>query len=173
MADFTVADVKTLREQTGAGMMDAKKALTEAGGDIEAAVDALRAKGLAASSEGFNAAIRALGRVAPSWLRPLRLELYLEMEQLELAPDAHAHAAALSELERGGPLAAERTARVRMALDAPTTARASSDGQGGLAWPPLRSGKLGREQSTRAEKEKVPLREPSRVAQAECQCCGG
>ena len=133
----------------------------------------MRANGLAASSEGFNAAIRALGRVAPSWLRPLRLELYLQMEQLALAPDAHAHAAALSELERGGPLAAERTARVRMALDAPTTARASSDGQGGLAWPPLRYGKLGREQSTRAEKEKVPLREPSRVAQAECQCCGG
>ena len=101
------------------------------------------------------------------------LIFYLQMEELALAPDAHAHAAALSELERGGPLAAERTARVRMALDAPTTARASSDGQGGLAWPPLRYGKLGREQSTRAEKQKVPLREPSRAAQAECQCCGG
>ncbi|MBU7579860.1 MAG: translation elongation factor Ts, partial [Porphyrobacter sp.] len=47
MADFTVADVKKLRERTGAGMMDAKKALAEAGGDIEAAVDALRAKGIA------------------------------------------------------------------------------------------------------------------------------
>lgn len=35
MADFTVADVKKLRERTGAGMMDAKKALAEAGGDIE------------------------------------------------------------------------------------------------------------------------------------------
>ena len=137
----------------------------------------LRANGLAASSVGFNAAIRALGRVTPSWLRPLRLELYLEMEQLALDPDAHAHAAALSELERGGPLAAERTARVRMALDAraPTTARASSDGQGqgGLVWPPLRYGKLVREHSTHAEKDKVPLREPSRVTQAECQCCGG
>ena len=34
MADFSVADVKKLRERTGAGLMDAKKALTEAGGDI-------------------------------------------------------------------------------------------------------------------------------------------
>ncbi len=51
MADFTVADVKKLREKTGAGMMDAKKALTEAGGDIEAAVDALRAKGLATAQK--------------------------------------------------------------------------------------------------------------------------
>ncbi|MEM6476520.1 MAG: translation elongation factor Ts [Pseudomonadota bacterium] len=51
MADFTVADVKKLREKTGAGMMDAKKALTAAGGDIEAAVDALRAKGLATAQK--------------------------------------------------------------------------------------------------------------------------
>jgi elongation factor Ts len=51
MADFTVADVKKLREKTGAGMMDAKKALAEAGGDIEAAVDALRAKGLATAQK--------------------------------------------------------------------------------------------------------------------------
>ena len=48
MAAFTAADVKKLREMTGAGMMDAKKALDEANGDIEAAQDALRAKGLAA-----------------------------------------------------------------------------------------------------------------------------
>ena len=51
MADISVADVKKLRERTGAGMMDAKKALTEAGGDIEAAVDALRAKGLATAQK--------------------------------------------------------------------------------------------------------------------------
>ncbi len=51
MAGIAVADVKTLREKTGAGMMDAKKALTEAGGDIEAAVDALRAKGLATAQK--------------------------------------------------------------------------------------------------------------------------
>jgi elongation factor Ts len=45
MANFTTADVKRLREQTGAGMMDCKNALEEAGGDLEAAVELLRLKG--------------------------------------------------------------------------------------------------------------------------------
>ena len=45
MANFTAADVKRLREQTGAGMMDCKNALTEADGDIEAAIELLRLKG--------------------------------------------------------------------------------------------------------------------------------
>jgi elongation factor Ts len=45
MANFTAADVKRLREQTGAGMMDCKNALQEAGGDLEAAVELLRLKG--------------------------------------------------------------------------------------------------------------------------------
>lgn len=44
---ITAAMVKELRDKTGAGMMDAKKALTEAEGDMEAAIDALRVKGLA------------------------------------------------------------------------------------------------------------------------------
>jgi elongation factor Ts len=46
MANFTAADVKRLREATGAGMLDCKKALEEAGGDIESAVELLRLKGL-------------------------------------------------------------------------------------------------------------------------------
>ena len=45
MANFTAADVKRLREQTGAGMMDCKNALQEASGDLEAAVELLRVKG--------------------------------------------------------------------------------------------------------------------------------
>jgi elongation factor Ts len=45
MANFTAADVKRLREQTGAGMMDCKNALEEASGDLEAAVELLRLKG--------------------------------------------------------------------------------------------------------------------------------
>jgi elongation factor Ts len=45
MANYTAADVKRLREQTGAGMMDCKNALVEADGDYEAAVEALRIKG--------------------------------------------------------------------------------------------------------------------------------
>ncbi|TCD05015.1 elongation factor Ts [Erythrobacteraceae bacterium CFH 75059] len=51
MAGYTAADVKALREKTGAGMMDCKKALADTGGDVEAAVDALRAKGLAAAQK--------------------------------------------------------------------------------------------------------------------------
>jgi elongation factor Ts len=48
---FTAQDVKALRESTGAGMMDCKKALEETGGDIEAAKQFLREKGLAASAK--------------------------------------------------------------------------------------------------------------------------
>lgn len=48
---FTVADVKALREKTGVGMMDCKKALTEADGDMDRAIDVLREKGLAASAK--------------------------------------------------------------------------------------------------------------------------
>ncbi len=51
MAEFTAATVKDLRDRTGAGMMDCKKALTETAGDIEAAVDWLRTKGLAAAAK--------------------------------------------------------------------------------------------------------------------------
>ncbi|WP_141494129.1 translation elongation factor Ts [Kytococcus schroeteri] len=46
MANYTAADIKALREQTGAGMLDVKKALDESNGDIEAAKEALRIKGL-------------------------------------------------------------------------------------------------------------------------------
>jgi elongation factor Ts len=51
MAEITAASVKELRERTGAGMMDCKKALAETNGDMEAAVDWLRAKGLAAAAK--------------------------------------------------------------------------------------------------------------------------
>ena len=45
MANFTTDDVKRLREQTGAGIMDCRNALQEAGGDLQAAVELLRLKG--------------------------------------------------------------------------------------------------------------------------------
>lgn len=47
MANITAVDVKKLRDQTGAGMMDAKGALTEAGGDFDKAIEVLRVKGQA------------------------------------------------------------------------------------------------------------------------------
>jgi elongation factor Ts len=61
MASVTAALVKQLRDQTGAGMMDCKAALTETSGDFEAAVDWLRTKGLAAAA-------KKAGRVAAQGL---------------------------------------------------------------------------------------------------------
>ena len=72
MPDITAALVKDLRDKTGAGMMDCKKALTETAGDTEAAVDWLRKKGLAAAAkksgrvaaEGLVGVVSAPGRAA-------------------------------------------------------------------------------------------------------------
>jgi elongation factor Ts len=61
MAEITAAMVRDLREKTGAGMMDCKKALTESVGDVEQAVDWLRKKGL-------SAAAKKSGRVAAEGL---------------------------------------------------------------------------------------------------------
>ena len=51
MAEITVAQISKLRQQTGAGMMDCKKALTETDGDVEAAVEWLRKKGAATAEK--------------------------------------------------------------------------------------------------------------------------
>ena len=51
MAAFTAKDVQALREKTGVGMMDCKKALVESDGDMEKAIDFLREKGLAAATK--------------------------------------------------------------------------------------------------------------------------
>ena len=66
MADITASMVKDLREKTGAGMMDCKTALNETSGDMEAAIDWLRAKGLAkaAKKAGRVAAEGLVGAVA-------------------------------------------------------------------------------------------------------------
>lgn len=81
MAAFTAADVKKLREMTGAGMMDAKKALDEANGDIEAAVDALRAKGLAtAQKKSSRTAAEGLVGVAVEGTRGVALEVNSETD---------------------------------------------------------------------------------------------
>jgi elongation factor Ts len=72
MAEITAALVKDLRETTGAGMMDCKKALTESNGDVQAAIDWLRKKGLSAAAkksgrvaaEGLVAVALAPGKVA-------------------------------------------------------------------------------------------------------------
>jgi elongation factor Ts len=72
MAEITAGLVKSLRDKTGAGMMDCKRALIETTGDMEAAVDWLRTKGLAAAAkksgrvaaEGLIGVVTAPGRAA-------------------------------------------------------------------------------------------------------------
>jgi elongation factor Ts len=83
MADINAKDVKALRDATGAGMMECKKALTEAGGDLEAAKRILREKGLAdaakrtgrSASEGIVYAY--MHRPTPDY--PAKLGVLLEL----------------------------------------------------------------------------------------------
>ena len=78
---YTATDVKNLRERTGAGMMDCKKALDETGGDIEAAVDGLRAKGLAAAAKkSSRTAAEGLVGVAVSGLKGVAVEVNSETD---------------------------------------------------------------------------------------------
>src|SRR6266581_53907 len=67
MANYSAADVKRLREQTGAGMLDCKNALVDAAGDFDAAVEALRLKG----AKDVN---KRAGRTAANGLVTARLE---------------------------------------------------------------------------------------------------
>ncbi|HVR89475.1 MAG TPA: translation elongation factor Ts [Novosphingobium sp.] len=78
---YTATDVKNLRERTGAGMMDCKKALDESGGDIEAAVDGLRAKGLAAAAKkSSRTAAEGLVGVAVNGTKGVAVEVNSETD---------------------------------------------------------------------------------------------
>ena len=79
--NITAAMVKDLRDSTGAGMMDAKKALTETDGDMEAAVDWLRTKGLAkAAKKADRVAAEGLVGVAVSGGRGVAVEVNSETD---------------------------------------------------------------------------------------------
>ena len=81
MAEITAASVKELRDRSGAGMMDCKKALTEAGGDIEAATDWLRAKGLAAAQKkSSRTAAEGLVGVAVAGTKGVAVEVNSETD---------------------------------------------------------------------------------------------
>ena len=73
MAEITAASVKELRERTGAGMMDCKKALAETNGEMEPAIDWLRAKGL-------SAAAKKAGRTAAEGLVGVVVEVNSETD---------------------------------------------------------------------------------------------
>lgn len=78
---ITAAMVKELRESTGAGMMDAKKALTETDGDMEAAVDWLRTKGLAkAAKKADRTAAEGLVAVAVAGGKGVAIEVNSETD---------------------------------------------------------------------------------------------
>ncbi len=78
---ITAALVKELRDSTGAGMMDAKKALTETGGDMEAAVDWLRTKGLAkAAKKSGRTAAEGLVAVAVDGGKGVAVEVNSETD---------------------------------------------------------------------------------------------
>ena len=78
---YTATDVKNLRERTGAGMMDCKRALDETAGDMEAAVDSLRAKGLAAvAKKSSRTAAEGLVGVAVSGTKGVAVEVNSETD---------------------------------------------------------------------------------------------
>ncbi|OQW55421.1 MAG: elongation factor Ts [Proteobacteria bacterium HN_bin10] len=81
MAEITAALVKDLREKTGVGMMDCKKALAETKGDLEAAVDWLRAKGLSkAAKKADRAAAEGIVAVASDGAQAAVIELNSETD---------------------------------------------------------------------------------------------
>lgn len=114
MAEITAALVKQLREKTGAGMMDCKKALTESGGEIETAVDWLRTKGLAAASKKADR-IAAEGLIACTVEggKGVLVEVNAETDFVARNEDFQAFAATVAEVALGldgdldGLLAAE------------------------------------------------------------------
>lgn len=81
MADITTAMIKELREKTGAGMMDAKKALVESGGDMEAAMEAMRKKGMAkADKKSSRTAAEGLVAVVTEGTKGAVIELNAETD---------------------------------------------------------------------------------------------
>ena len=79
MAAFTAKDVAALREKTGCGMMDCKKALTDAEGNMEKAIDLLREKGLATAAKKAGR-IAAEGIVKASQLIDLNVPIVVRLE---------------------------------------------------------------------------------------------
>jgi elongation factor Ts len=108
MAEITAALVKDLREKTGAGMMDCKKALGETGGDLEKAVDWLRTKGLsAAAKKAGRVAAEGLVGVTASGTRGAVIEVNAETDFVGRNDQFQKFVAIAtkSALEQGGDLA--------------------------------------------------------------------
>jgi len=105
MADITAALVKELRETSGAGMMDCKKALTETGGNMEEAVDWLRKKGLAAAAKkSGRIAAEGLVNVATDGANGAVIELNSETDFVARNPEFQAFVGSICQvaLSQGG-----------------------------------------------------------------------
>jgi elongation factor Ts len=116
MANFTAADVKKLRELTGAGMMDCKKALDESNGDVENAVELLRIKGQkgVAKREGRDASNGAVVSLLEDGNKGVLVELNCETDFVakggrfvEVANTLAAHVAKTSPADIATALASE------------------------------------------------------------------
>jgi len=102
MSEISAAQVRQLREASGAGMMDCKKALAETGGDIEAAIDWLRTKGLAAAAKkAGRAASEGLVAVAVAGTKGALAEINCETDFVARNPQFQAFAGKVAELALG------------------------------------------------------------------------
>lgn len=114
MAEITAALVKELREKSGAGMMDCKKALTENNGDLEAAIDWLRTKGLSkAAKKADRVAAEGLVAVVVDGTKGAVVELNAETDFVarnELFQNA-ARAVARAALNTSGDIEAVKAAK--------------------------------------------------------------
>lgn len=120
MAEITAAMVRDLREKTGAGMMDCKKALVEAGGDMEAAIDWLRKKGLsAAAKKSGRVAAEGLVAVASAPRTAAMVEINAETDFVARNEHFQAFCAAVAELVLtvGDDIEAIKAARYPGSLD--------------------------------------------------------
>lgn len=109
MVEVTAALVKDLRERTGAGMMDCKRALIETGGDIESAIDWLRKKGLAAAAKkGGRVTADGLVGVYVEGGRGALVEVNSETDFVSRNPEFQAFVATVAKLAlaAGGDLEA-------------------------------------------------------------------
>jgi len=109
--NITADTIKELREQTGAGMMDCKRALTEAGGDVDKALDILRQKGLAMAAK--KASREASEGLIGSYIHMGKIGVLVEIncetdfvaktdEYKELVKDVAMHIAAANPPVSGG-----------------------------------------------------------------------
>ena len=124
MANYAAEDVKKLREKTGSGMMDCKNALTETDGDIEAAIDWLRAKGLSkAAKKASRVAAEGLVGVSVDGNMGAAVEVNSETDFVARNPEFQALVAAISGI---APAAAGDVENLR-AADFPGAGKSVAD----------------------------------------------